>query len=244
MTKRETRGFTLIELLVVVSIVSLISSVAMYSTAQARVKAEDAKKKSEVRQIETAIAIKKSATGRVPRNYNCSGTYCSGGTGTAVALEGTTAFNASMQELVNEGYLSSIPNSKDDSYVYYADSGASNAAFGASLNTGSVNSARNSCPSMPVSAPYSVCQGTWGTGNEPYYTSPDAVNFPYPQSMAFCSTYGSPSCNAGGNGQYANACPGGFLCITPAAYLTVSCLPNAGVVSTCVGGGNDFCACI
>ena len=238
------RGFTLIELLVVVSIVSLVSSVTMYSTASARAKASDANKKSQVHQVETAISIKKSATGKVPRNYNCGGNYCAGGTGDSIALEGTQAFNASMQELVSGGYISAIPDSKDDSYVYYADSSADQSAFGASLVTVQAQASKNSCAIMPVQQPYTTCISSYTTSTP--YTDPNAVYFSYPMgTVSFCTTYGRPECG-GGNGMYGSVCPWKFTGPSGPCFVEpgfISCIPNPAAVSVCSGSGNDYCAC-
>ncbi len=229
------RAFTLIELLVVVSIVSLISSVAMYSTASARAKADDASKKSQVHQIETAISVKKTATGKVPRNYNCGGSYCAGGTGDSIAREGTQAFNASMQELVNEGYISAIPNSKDDSYVYYADAAAESAAFGAELVTPTslpmAASAKSYCPIVP--APYTSCVNTMSTGS--YIEAeegPGKAVFREDGGFAaqFCRIYGPATSScwiAGGDGSFANACTGVSTASIPNGTIQISLIPSA-----------------
>jgi prepilin-type N-terminal cleavage/methylation domain-containing protein len=50
-------GFTLIELLVVISIIALISSVVMFAVNSARIKARDAKRKSDVLQIQKALEL-------------------------------------------------------------------------------------------------------------------------------------------------------------------------------------------
>jgi len=240
----KTKGFTLVELMVVISIVALLSSVSMYSTAQARMKADDAAKKSQVHQVETAIAIKKTATGKVPRNYNCSGTFCPGGTGGTVAVEGTQAYNASMQELVSGGYISAIPKSKDGSYVYYATPTADSAAFGAELQTGSVQQARNKCAYVPVAAPYTQCKIV-SDGDTPY-SDPNTVNFQLPETATFCSMYGSPTCTPNGNGLYANVCPTRMFPGGPCSpdVGMISCIADTSVVTTCAGTGNDFCACV
>lgn len=72
MKKREKQGlsaqagFTLIELLVVITIIGLLSSIVMASLNSARVKARDAKRKAELRQIATALELYYDAYGKYP----------------------------------------------------------------------------------------------------------------------------------------------------------------------------------
>ena len=54
-TKR--RGFTLIELLVVIAIIGLLSSVVFASLNSARAKARDARRVSDLKQVQTALAL-------------------------------------------------------------------------------------------------------------------------------------------------------------------------------------------
>lgn len=60
------RGFTLIELLVVISIIGLLSSVVLSSVNSARAKARDAKRYSDVRQINNAIQLYILANNKAP----------------------------------------------------------------------------------------------------------------------------------------------------------------------------------
>jgi len=53
--KKTKKGFTLIELLVVVSIISLLSSIVLASLNTARAKARDARRKSDLNEIRTAL---------------------------------------------------------------------------------------------------------------------------------------------------------------------------------------------
>ena len=150
MKNHSSPAFTLIELMVVISIIALFSSIAIFSYADARVKANDAKKQVETDQVEKAIVLYKDSKGTVPSNY----------TGTnSVATEGTTAYNQSMQDLVNAGYLGSIPQSPDGTYIYYADASSSVAAFGARLKGNApAPVSKSSCAgtvSLPVT--YSQC---------------------------------------------------------------------------------------
>ncbi len=60
---RKSVGFTLIELLVVISIIGLISSIALASLTTAREKARIARAVTEMRQIEDAIILAQGETG-------------------------------------------------------------------------------------------------------------------------------------------------------------------------------------
>ncbi len=64
--KGQKRGFTLIELLVVVAIIGVLSSVVMVSLNSARVKARDAKRKVELKQITNALELYYNDNGRYP----------------------------------------------------------------------------------------------------------------------------------------------------------------------------------
>lgn len=51
------RGFTIIELLVVISIIALLASVIMVSLGESRKKARDARRASDIHEIQTALAL-------------------------------------------------------------------------------------------------------------------------------------------------------------------------------------------
>lgn len=54
---RKNKGFTLIELLVVVAIISLLSSIVFASLNTARAKARDARRLSDLHQLDNALAL-------------------------------------------------------------------------------------------------------------------------------------------------------------------------------------------
>ncbi len=60
------KGFTLVELLVVISIIGLLSSVAVVSLNSSRVKARDAKRLADMKQIMTALELYNSVNGYYP----------------------------------------------------------------------------------------------------------------------------------------------------------------------------------
>ncbi len=61
----KKKGFTLIELLVVVAIIGLLSTLSIVALNSARAKARDARRVSDVKQIQTALEL----------YYNENGTY-------------------------------------------------------------------------------------------------------------------------------------------------------------------------
>jgi prepilin-type N-terminal cleavage/methylation domain-containing protein len=63
--KNNEKGFTLIELLVVIAILGLLTTIALVSLGGARSKARDARRLSDVKQMQTALEL----------YYNASSTY-------------------------------------------------------------------------------------------------------------------------------------------------------------------------
>ncbi len=54
---RKQKGFTLIELLVVIAIIGLLSTLAVVALNNARMKARDARRVSDIKQIQTALEL-------------------------------------------------------------------------------------------------------------------------------------------------------------------------------------------
>ncbi len=87
MQKTNKKGFTLIELLVVIAIIGLLSTLAVVSLNNARQKSRDARRVSDVKQIQTALELYYNDAGGYPITAGVS-------TGNPIAYSGVTYMNA------------------------------------------------------------------------------------------------------------------------------------------------------
>ena len=104
----ETRGFTLIELLVVIAIIGILSSVVLASLNGARKKGRDARRVSDLKQVQLALEMYYDSNGSEYPDSVC--TSVSGGGCTAGSLMPT--------------YISTVPNdpqANSTSWTYFFD---------------------------------------------------------------------------------------------------------------------------
>ena len=104
---RLSRGFTLIELLVVIAIIGILSSVVLASLNSARMKGRDARRISDVKQLQLALELYYDANQSYP--------------------VGTGAASTTLTALTTGNFISSIPADPTNSgtYVYsYASANA------------------------------------------------------------------------------------------------------------------------
>jgi prepilin-type N-terminal cleavage/methylation domain-containing protein len=133
-------AFTLVELLVVIAIIGILTSIVLININSARYKAKNVKRQADIKQVTTALSVFYQEKGRFPANFNpnyAMGSFGScdaatpetaGGTSTSFNLM-PSAYNQSMQELVDAGYLSAIPHSNGGPGYCYYDFGKGNAEF-------------------------------------------------------------------------------------------------------------------
>ena len=102
--KNRPKGFTLIELLVVIAIIGILSTLSVVALNSARARARDAKRISDIRQIQTALEMFYSANNKYP-----------------------TSTTPGLEALVSDGLLTAIPKAPvpadgdcagDNPYVY------------------------------------------------------------------------------------------------------------------------------
>lgn len=111
----ERKGFTLIELLVVIAIIGILSSVVLVSLSQARMKARDARRISDMDQIRKALYLFYSTNGYFPReSAGSNGKICASGCATG----DPDNINAVLSQ-----YMGAIPSDpiNDATYYYYYD---------------------------------------------------------------------------------------------------------------------------
>ncbi len=126
MTKRLQKGFTLIELLIVIAIIGILSSLLFVNFSGARERARDAKRKTDLQQIKSALQL----------YYNDFGKFPLSGTGNTIAgcgatadqicswSSGTTAgsqFAAGNPSNIYMGLLPGDPQSPTQQYTYATD---------------------------------------------------------------------------------------------------------------------------
>ncbi len=132
MESMRKRGFTLVELLLVIAVIGLLAGLIAVNLNRARAKSRDAKRRSDLNQIKTAVEGMYDDN----RTYAVSGTGSGGGSqglfnydydGTSMTLKSIA------QGLIEENYLSAEPmdpiagrnpsNPDHNGYMYYTGTG-------------------------------------------------------------------------------------------------------------------------
>lgn len=130
MALMRKRGFTLVELLLVIAVIGLLAGLIAVNLNKARIKSRDAKRRSDLNQIKTAVEM----------YFDDNKSYLIAGTGQGTPPNSTGFFNCSgtitiAQGLINGGYLSSEPKDPSatcgvSSYMYYAPTAGFTQGYG------------------------------------------------------------------------------------------------------------------
>jgi len=118
----KEKGFTLIELLVTLSIISLLSSIVLFSFNSAMKKARDAQRKQDLNTIKMALEQYWSVYGHYPPEHF----YCDSSIGASESSDCPVSspqdywdLNSDLQALVEEGYFGKIPVDPINNSIYY-----------------------------------------------------------------------------------------------------------------------------
>ena len=112
----KRKGFTLIELLVVIAIIGLLSTLAVTALGGARKKARDARRLSDVKQIQTSLELYYSDNSSYPDDSGLTSNRLGTGNGACLNSSGFSAAGCS------DPYMNKIPvdpvNTTDTWYLY------------------------------------------------------------------------------------------------------------------------------
>lgn len=148
----ERKGFTLIELLVVIAIIALLSTLAIVALNSARQKSRDAKRISDVKQIQTALELYHADHAAYP-TQDPAVVMGSGGAGAMLDAAGLHAAAAASQPV----YMGQVPNDPQNTAPHqytYQCAGAScqsyNVRFELEADTGALRDTASDADSRPT----------------------------------------------------------------------------------------------
>lgn len=144
----KQRGFTLIELLVVIAIIGILSSVVLASLNSARMKARDARKIADFKQISTVLNFYYDKYGTMPANLVPTTQVCDGGPNQA-------QYDQLMTSFINDKFLGQIPRSPGGGTYCYYNYGANNSVGALMVTTleAAPNTTTGISPSCRIAPP-------------------------------------------------------------------------------------------
>jgi len=108
--KTSVEGFTLIELLVVIAIIGILSSIVLSSINLARAKGRDARRRTDLRQLEIALELNYQKYGAYTQPEGHYSDCSTGTTGTPVCGTGTDwGATSDLRDLLTDGFIVTLP---------------------------------------------------------------------------------------------------------------------------------------
>jgi prepilin-type N-terminal cleavage/methylation domain-containing protein len=153
------KGFTLIELLVVIAIIGLLSTLAVVSLNNAREKSRDAKRVSDIRQIQTGLELYYADRNGYPV-VPTGGIILGGSTAKVLSFGGGTGSGAAFAALGGGTapiYLGNIPANPEP--------GGANYVYNSKETNGTTNCTTHPCPSYAITFNLQGQTGQLAPGN-------------------------------------------------------------------------------
>lgn len=156
------KAFTLIELLIVIAIIGILAGVILVSTSNSNKNARDAKRKSDLNQIATALHTFYASNGSFDMNYVCRGAVA--GKGQGYIYQGYNSCPSLSAALVTNGFYSTaIQDPTQTGYNGYMIANCSGNKLALYAKLESPTAATDATITRALAAPY-LCQ--------PAYASP------------------------------------------------------------------------
>lgn len=131
---KQKKGFTMIELLVVIAIIGILSTLAIVSLNSARARARDAKRVSDMKQVQTSLELYFADKNGYPADGTAGAGGVTLGAGNATTLSQNGGFDATVSPAgtlyMGQVPSNATPNGADYVYTSLAASG------GAACDTG------------------------------------------------------------------------------------------------------------